>query len=562
MQTDMTIKEKATRLCAMIGVSLSGIYLVACDNGELPAGGEGVAKVELRFSASISDSPSTKAGQPPQPTITEGIAFAEGEHLFGMFVTHEDGTALSDGSGDNDNMKSTLTVSGSTQTWSHTDKTGTTPISLAANNGESIIIKGYYPWTADATATAVPFDLSSTNPKDWTDLLYLSSPTGLQNITDGMGPIPLKFSHAFCWVTINLLQLSSNNTVKVKAVNIGNAYAGQGTIVNKGTLNLKTGEIVNSISGLLKIDLGSQPITLDTEGAPGASAAVFNFLVPPVMSPDIKNSDIVIEVTTLESAGAGAPEVEKVLTFPLSLTHLNRDDSSGTTLYGFRKGMHNTYHIVYNNSAMNLSLSGWQTISINEAKLGEGTVGEKYKTRSFNGSDKTVLGFGNLATNLYLLTAGNHIYHTYLGEVAENNNGKYVAEPSGNDKNQQWKSVILSEPIYPSIHIAGNLAAGGAQIPWKDKETGTLLAKQACVEFRDGGFSDWRLPRIGECFMMDYQAVTLEGKDYWSATEASTTASYAVVKNGGTNYYPKSYSKQESFYVRCVRDADKNKPTK
>ncbi len=49
MQTDMTIKEKATRLCAMIGVCSLGIYLAACDNGELPAGGEGAAKVELRF---------------------------------------------------------------------------------------------------------------------------------------------------------------------------------------------------------------------------------------------------------------------------------------------------------------------------------------------------------------------------------------------------------------------------------------------------------------------------------------------------------------------------------
>ena len=82
MQTDMTIKEKATRLCAMIGVCSLGIYLAACDNGELPAGGEGAAKVELRFSASISDNPSTKAGQPPQPTITSGQAFSEGkQHL-------------------------------------------------------------------------------------------------------------------------------------------------------------------------------------------------------------------------------------------------------------------------------------------------------------------------------------------------------------------------------------------------------------------------------------------------------------------------------------------------
>lgn len=558
MQTDMTIREKATRLCAMIGVCSLGIYLAACDNGELPAGGKGAAKVELRFSASISDSPSTKAGQPPQPTITSGQAFSEGKHLFGMFVTREDETALADGSGDN--MKSTLMVSGSKQAWTHTDKTGMTPISLAVNNGENIIIKGYYPWTADATVTAVPFDLSSTNPKDWTDLLYLSFPTGPQNITDGMAPVSLKFSHAFCWVTINLLQLSPNNTVKVKAVNIGNAYTGQGTIVNKGAVNLKTGKIVKSASGPLKIDLGSQPITLDTEGAPGASAAVFNFLIPPVMSPDIKNSDIVIEVTTLESAGTSTPEEEKVLTFPLSLTHLNQDNSGSTTLYGFQKGMHNTYHIVYNNSAMNLSLSGWQTVSIDEAKLGEGTANMTPKA----------LSYVDLWTQVAevipkILPPNDHRYHTYLGEVAENNNGEYrnITTQSGMLGNR-YGGAVNDEPFQAALEAANSLAAGGAQISWKDKETGTLLAKQACAELREGGYTDWRLPRISECYMLNYPTNLMGGKEYWSATEANATECYAIVKEkeDGADYWPKKFSKQESFYVRCVRDKNKPKPQK
>lgn len=558
MQTDMTIKEKATRLCAMIGVSLSGIYLAACDNGELPAGGEGAAKVELRFSASISDSPSTKAGQPPQPTITEGQAFSEGKHLFGMFVTREDETALADGS--SDNMKSTLTVSSSKQAWTHTDKTGVTPISLAVNNGENIIIKGYYPWTADTTVTAVPFNLSSTNPQDWTDLLYLSSPTGSQNITDGMAPIPLVFSHAFCWVTINLLQLSPNNTVKVKAVNIGNAYTGQGTIVNRGALNLKTGKIVNSVSGPLKIDMGSQPITLDAEGAPGASAAVFNFLVPPVMSPNIKNSDIVIEVTTLESTGADTPEEEKVLTFPLSLTHLNQDNSGSTTLYGFRKGMHNTYHIVYNNLAMNFSLFGWQTVSIDEAKLGEGTA--NVTPTKINFFD---LWTGDPTVTPNKLEPNDHRYHTYLGEVAENNNGEYRDITTKNGKlGDRYEGAVTEEPFQPALEAASSLAAGGAQISWKDKETGTLLAKQACAELREGGYTDWRLPRISECYILNYPTNLMGGKEYWSATEASATECYAVVKvkEDGGDYWPKKFSKQESFYVRCVRDKNKPKPQK
>lgn len=564
MQTDMTVREKATRLCALIGVCSLGIYLAACDNGELPAGGESTAKVELRFSASISDSPATKAQQPPHPTITTGKAFSDGTHTFGMFITREDGTPLVDGS--SDNMKSILKVStGAKPEWKHFDKNNS-PISLLANNGESIQIAGYYPWNASesTTATAVPFDLSSTAPKDWIDLLYLSSPTDPQQILEGGSPIALKFSHAFCWVTVNLLQLSANNTVKVKAVNIGNAYAGQGTIINKGAINPKTGKVVNSTSGPLKIKLAS-PITLDREGALGATPAVFHFLVPPVMRTDIKNSDIVIEVTTLESAGSGATPEEKVLTFPLSRSHLNSDAAGN---YGFEKGKHNTYHIVYNNSAMNLSLSDWNMTTIAEAKLGEGTVNAKYVNRKFTGVpggiDYVILGLGSHQGKTFALTAGNHLYHSYLGEAAENNNGEYIPTLDTQDKSGydvRWLDALIKEPVYPNIHIAENLAAGGAQVPWKDEATGVLLAKQACVEFRDGGFSDWRLPRISECYMFSYNSGLNIVTECWSGTEASDTKCYAMVK-GKNEYWPQPYSKQELFYVRCVRDADKSKPTK
>lgn len=555
MQIDMIVKDKATRLWTIVGLCSLGLCITACDTGELPADSKDPAKIALRFSASISDNPSTRATQPPQPTITQGTAFAADKaHTFGMFVTLQDGTALTTGS--DDNMKSILTQSGTTQSWKYTSKNDS-PISLDVKNGESVMIKGYYPWTADATATAVPFDLSSTDPHDWTDLLYLSSPTDAQTITDGTRSIALTFSHAFCWVTVNLLQLSANNTVKVKAVNIGNAYAGQGTIINKGKLNLNTGKITNPTSGPLKIVM-KQPINLDTEGETGAQAAVFNFLVPPVMSTAIRNSDIVIEVTTLEDISGGKTE-EKVLTFPLSLTHLNKDQQGTNTLYGFQQGKHNTYHIVYNNSAMNLSLSDWQAVEITDAKLGEGTVNANYTTRKFTNDDNTVLGSGGT----YTLTVGNHIYHTYLGEVAENNNGEYKTSfsinPSGN-LSARWKGAVESEPVYPSLYIAENFAAGGAQVPWQDQETGALMAKQACVEFRDGGFTDWRLPRISECYMMTYQ-FAYSIKECWSATEASSMNSYAMVKGESSGYYPKSCSKQDYFYVRCVRDSDIPKPT-
>ena len=64
--------------------------------------------------------------------------------------------------------------------------------------------------------------------------------------------------------------------------------------------------------------------------------------------------------------------------------------------------------------------------------------------------------------------------------------------------------------------------------------------------------------------MLNYPTNLMGGKEYWSATEASATECYAVVKvkEDGGDYWPKKFSKQESFYVRCVRDKNKPKPQK
>lgn len=542
MQTDMTVKDKATRLWAIAGLCSLGLCFTACDRGDLPAGGKEPGRVELRLSASITDSPFTKAGS-SGPTITKGTAFADGTHSFGLFVTREDGTALTEGS--DDNMKSTLTKSGTSQQWSHTDKTGTTSIQLAANNGESISFAGYSPWIAGATATAVPFDLRSTDPANWKDLLYLSSPATPQQITDGAGPIALKFSHAYCWVMIKMSKLTNKTNVLVKTISLENNTSAFAAIKNTGTINPQTGE-ASGTAGPIKMEFESPYLSIPVENV--GTPYEFNFLVPSFMSADIKDSDIVIRVTTMED---GSP---KVLSFPFRNAHLNTDGTN----YGFQKGMNNIYTLVYNNSSMYLSLEDWHTTTITESKLGEGMENANYLTRKFNSSDKIVLG----SSGKYTLEAGNHIYHTYLGEVAENNNGEYKAfsiNPSG-DYSARWKGAVESEPVYPSLHIAENFAAGGAQLPWKDNETGALVAKQACVEFRDGGFTDWRLPRISECYMMAYQ-FNYTVKECWSATEASSMNSYAMVKDGGSDYYPKSFSKQEYFYVRCVRDSDKPKPT-
>lgn len=556
MQTDMTLREKATRLCALIGICSLGIYLAACNYGELPVDGEGTGKVELRFSASISDTPATKVApqQPAQPTMVSEFRVND---ALGLFITR-DKSPLTTGS--DDNMMSVLTGTTGSQTWSHFKNDGHSVLSLEVKNNDKVNIKGYYPWIAKSsdgnltTVNAVPFDLSSTDPTQWIDLLYLSSPAPDAEtvINDAISTIDLKFSHAFCRVTIKLTKLSKSSEVNVKAVTIGNAYDGQDVIINKGTLDLTSGKIKGT-SGPLKIEQsGSAYIALQQ-----TDTVTYEFLVPPVMSNSIQNSDIVFDVTTMEN------DAEKVLTFPLLRTHLNNDGGGN---YGFQKGMHNTYNIIYNNSSMNLSLSDWHSVKIGDASLGQ-KPDKVTEVRVFGQGDFDNL-FGSVHKDV-MLKEDDHSYHSFLGEVAENNNGDYVPwiDSKPGSIIDRWTNAVSKEKVYPKLNISKNYAAGEAQLPWKDIETGSLLAKQACVEYREGGFTDWRLPRISECYMMVYgnDKTNVGGsKDFWSATEATRDSCYAAVytTSPSSQHYVKKFSKEEPLYVRCVRDADKQKPAK
>ena len=51
-------------------------------------------------------------------------------------------------------------------------------------------------------------------------------------------------------------------------------------------------------------------------------------------------------------------------------------------------------------------------------------------------------------------------------------------------------------------------------------------------------------------------------KEYWSATEYDATKCYAVSYSvTHTVYLPQKTSKEDAYYVRCVRDYDKPKTT-
>lgn len=542
----MIIRTTTIRIWTIISICSSGLYTTACDSGELPGKKENPENTELRFTASISDNPSTRAAHGANNMA--GTAFPDGTHTFGMFITGEEGRPLATGS--NDNMKSILTRGSNPDTWIYTDKNDQS-ISLHAKHGELVNITGYYPWVSGASATAVPFDLSG-DVATWTDLLYLSSPAGAEQALDAT-PIALTFSHAYCWVTIKLSKLTDKNEVHVKAVGIENSFNVQNGIIVSGTINPKTGDVINGTPGSLVINC-NPPISIPYITGMADLPSEFNFLVPSFMREDVKNSDIVIRVVTETET---THEIEALL-FPLNREHLNNID----TRYGFEKGKHNTYNVVYNNAEMVLSLSNWQEVLIAEQGLGEGTTGVQPVTVQYAGAIKDLFG------QIPMLATSDHHYHDYLGEVAENNNGEYCtidAPAETSTLYAGWLPFMKKILIYPKLMIARNLGAGGALIPWKDEITGALLAKQVCADLRDGGYNDWRLPRISELAFFAYQvpaAVNKNAGQLWSATEHDAGHCYSIDrKTDNSSILPTIVSKYATNYVRCVRDFDKPKST-
>ena len=544
----MIIRRTTTRIWTIISVCSLGVCTTACDSGELPGKKETPDNTELRFSASISDSTTTKAYG---AEMMEGTAFPNGTHTFGMFITNGTGSALATGS--DDNMQSILTKSSSSESWEYKDKNSQTISSLQVKQGETVNITGYSPWVSGATVKdGVPFDLSG-DATTWKDLLYLSSPTGSQSVTDGT-PIALTFSHAFCWVTIKLSKLTTTDNVDVTAVSLENSTNSTNGIMVSGTINPKTGDVnKGGTSGSLVIMCNSAvkiPYIAGLSDLP----AEFNFLVPSFMSTDMKDSDVVIRITT-KVPGTISNETE-VLSFPLSLTHMNYANG----MYGFEKGKHNTYNVVYNNSEMVLSLSDWQEVTIAEEKLGEGTAGVTSPNVSFSSISGSFSGAKPLKV-------GNHLLHNYLGEVAENNNGEYYTTEVSGDPALfvGWKPFLENVPFYPNLTIAKSFGAGGAMIPWKDAVTGALLAKQACIDLRDGGYKDWRLPRISELIFLAYSVTAPSGMknkadQLWSATEFDAEKCFATGKKTQDSFIlPVKSSKYDTNYVRCVRDTDKQK---
>lgn len=560
MQTDMIARKKANQLWVIIGVCSLGLSITACDNEMLSRNDKETAGAELRFDTSISDDPSTRANG---ASLIKGTTFPNGEHTFGMFITDGDGAPLVTGS--DDNMRLTLTrATGVEDDWKHTNKNDKEMLSLSVNHGGVVNISGYYPWVEDASPEAVPFDLTG-DPSTWTDLMYLTSPSDPVTVLDGK-TIPLNFSHAYCWVKVVLSKLTDKNKVFVGAVSITNSNNDLKRIINRGKIDPKTGNVIPATSQAGSIMFKCpQPIELIINAAddtPGYSPVEFNFLVPAFMSLDTKDFEIILQVTA-KIGNAGAYEI---LSFPINKKFLNNvADGHGGTLFGFQRGMCNKYDIIYNNSEMALSLASWGNATIpDKPNTPNHQVGQQQQ------QDVISIIFDNQGQKpeANKLSPSDHMNHDLLGEVADGNNGYCVEiDPVLNPSNvfEAWESFLYAEPFNPSLQVSKTDAAGGRIVPWKDAETGVLRAKQACIDFKGGGYTDWRLPRLGELGMLAYFKKSGEPEllqdGYWSATERSATEAFCIIRQKpGSTPIPRVVDKTGRMSVRCVRDLQKPNP--
>lgn len=218
---------------------------------------------------------------------------------------------------------------------------------------------------------------------------------------------------------------------------------------------------------------------------------------------------------------------------------------------------------------MALSLASWDNVTIpDRPNTPNHQVGQQQPQNEIIVVDFDAQGMGNPGNKKLKVT--DHSNHDLLGEVADGNNLSYVEkDPDLSQTNfyDAWKALAFADPFNPSLQVSKKDAAGGGIVPWKDAETGVLRAQQACIDFKGGGYTDWRLPRLSELAMLVYNKTTSSGEPnltqegYWSITERSETEAFCATRQRvGETHLPRVAPKTARMSVRCVRDLKKTNP--
>lgn len=569
---NMDINKKYTLPRAIILAVCPLLLAVACDNYDGPGPDTPAEEVPLNFNASIEKTGTTQS----RTIITPTTDFTGNSYSFGMSLTKsENGSEIFKGSSD---MTATMERPNSSTQWNwyFTDNSDNATVTPAGPEGKALKVVAYYPpvlsATKDVYTDGIPFDFSSKTDLKQTDLLYNTStiypfvPSG-----DPVATIPLNFRHAYTWIVLNITKyVDKGPEFTLSSVSLDNL--GGSWIKNQGAIDPET--------GLAKDGATAGPIGITV--APAAAALsttqvlTYEFLVPSFMDTKVSDGDIVLVLNV-----NGINEL-----FTLDRIYLNRSDDGKS--FGFRQGYKNTYDLVYNNSALSLSIQNWSSEVI-DGDFGGNIVppgNGDYKWMNLNQYYwPSATKPGDSWQTIYppkptYLATGVHPFEDYLTTVAYGGNGAYVPvntpdptkQPTDGLKITDDINVYKNEKAYPVIQITRN-DISTVLVPWEDAN-GQLVAKELCRKYNGGGFHNWRLPRASELRTvlvlvsangsnlsdLNFNQDANRNKPYWTGTEVNENEAWGMyIDYTGLTVTTKlvlsPYDKKMTASVRCVRDA-------
>lgn len=566
----MDTSNKKHTILRPITLAVCSLLLAgACDNyigdgmePDIPAN-----EVPLNFSASIEK---TETAQSRSFIPTESLPI--GAYSFGLSITKtENGSEPFKGSSDMKATENTLT-----HKWDFYDNSNQARITPVGPGGKALKVVAYYPLVASATkdvyTNGIPFDFSAKTDLEQTDLLYNAET--IYHIPSGEEPakVPIKFRHAYTWIVLNITKyVNKGPECMLNSVSLDNL--GGSWIKNKGFIDPETGLAKDgAIAGPIGVTVAPAVALSTTE------VRTYEFLIPSFMDTKVGDGEIVLVLNV-----NGINEL-----FTLDKAYLNRSDDGKS--FGFRQGYKNTYDLVYNNSALSLSIQNWSSEVINGdfgGNTGVPGIGNSmlldFELTKYYWPSATLPGAPYATTYppkpTYLATK-EHPFEGYFTTVDYGGNGAYVRVntpssstlPTDGLKITDDINVYTNEKVYPKIHITKD-DISIVPIPWADGN-GLLVAKELCKKYNGGGFHNWRLPRASELRAVlvlvsangtDFKDLKFDqdvnrNKLYWTGTEVNESEVWGmyidctgVVKT--TTMVLSPYDKKTEASVRCVRDA-------
>lgn len=527
-------------------------------------------EVPLRFNASIEK---TEVAQ--SRAIIPTTDFTGNSYSFGMSITKsENGNEIFKGSSD---MTATMERPNSSAqwNWSFVDNSGQSTVTPAGPEGKALKVVAYYPCVPSGTKSAytngIPFDFSSKTNLKQTDLLFNTNTTYPFNPSgEPVATIPLHFRHAYTWIVLNITKyVDKGGDFKLSSVSLDNL--GGGWIKNKGA--------IDPLTGLAKEGAAAGPIGVTLDPAVSLSTAnvlTYEFLVPSFMDAKVGDGEIVLVLKV-----NGINEL-----FVLDKDYLNRSEDGKS--FGFRQGYKNTYDLVYNNSALSMTIKNW-TSEVITGDFGVGTADPPEDDfRKVNIQSPPYwpsAGGGPYPPPPTYLHVEEHLFESYLTTVAYGANGAYIpvntptgARPQGGMDVIDDINVRKNEKAYPIIEVTKNNVSL-LPVPWEDGK-GELVAKELCRQYTGGGKHDWRLPRASELRTLfivvagntqynnlNFKTDENQNRVYWTGTEVNEGKAWGIYFYWGgmikdSRLVLSAYDKGMEASVRCVREAgdDEVKP--